>query len=197
MRRPSGKQRRLVILLLVLITFSIAYYAGHTHKQQGRTLPQIGGILISPPRPVPLIDLYSHEGTPFSLTDLQGHWSLLMLDPAPGTTSSIALTRLIQVHNRLAAVPDLQQQIHYLYLSRNKIEEEAISFTSLSDNFLALHGDTQMVDKVFKAFGGYADEMDHTLFLVGPNAKMHALFTRNGNTATIAKDLNNLITAMQ
>jgi cytochrome oxidase Cu insertion factor (SCO1/SenC/PrrC family) len=197
MRRPSTKQRRLVILLLVLITFSVAYYAGYTHKQQARQLPQIEGILINPPQPLPPIDLYNQIGEPFSLTDLQGHWSLLMLDPAPGSSASSALTRLIQVHNHLATEPDLQQQIHFLYLSRAKMEEQAISFVSISDNVQALHGDTQMIDKAFKVFGGYANDMDYSLILIGPNTKMHALFTRSSNAATIAEDLNNLITAMQ
>lgn len=198
MSRPSLKQHRLVILLLVLITFSIAYYAGQTQKRQERKLPHIEGVLINPPHPAPPIDLYSQEGVPFSITDLQGHWSLLMLDPAaPGTTASIALTRLIQVHNRLAAEPGLQQQIYYLYLSRDKFEDAAISFASLSDNFQALQGDTEMVNKVFKDFGIYADEMGDTLYLIGPDTKMHALFTQVGNPATIADDINNLITALQ
>jgi cytochrome oxidase Cu insertion factor (SCO1/SenC/PrrC family) len=182
---------------VVLITFSVAYYAGYTHKRQARQLPRIEGVLINPPQPLPPIDLYSQTGEPFSLTDLQGHWSLLMLDPAPGTSASSALTRLIQVHNRLAAEPDLQQQIHYLYLSRAKIEEQPISFVSISDNVQALHGDTQMIDKAFKAFGGYGNDKEYSLILIGPNTKMHALFTRSSNAATIAEDLNNLITAMQ
>lgn len=120
-----------------------------------------------------------------------------MLDPGPGKISSIALTRLIQVHNRLAADPDLQQQIHYFYLPGNKIEEKAISFASLSDNFQALHGDKQEVDIVFTAFGDADNETEYTLYLIGPDAKLHALFTRNNNTATIAEDLNNLIDAAQ
>ncbi|MBW9264008.1 MAG: hypothetical protein K1563_06700 [Candidatus Thiodiazotropha sp. (ex. Lucinisca nassula)] len=197
MRRPSSKQRRAVILILALITFSVAYYAGHTQKQHTRTLPQIDGVLINPPLPVPPVDLYNQQGEPFSLSDLQGHWNLLMLDPGPGTTSSIALTRLIQVHNRLAADPDLQQQIHYFYLPGNKIEEKAISFASLSDNFQALHGDKQKVDIAFTAFGGADNKTEYTLYLIGPDAKLRALFTRNNNTATIAEDLNNLIDAVQ
>jgi cytochrome oxidase Cu insertion factor (SCO1/SenC/PrrC family) len=178
----------------VLITFSVAYYAGYRHKQQARQLPQIEGILINPPQPLPPIDLYNQTSEPFSLIDLQGHWSLLMLDPAPGSSTSSALTQLIQVHNRLAAASDLQQRIRYLYLSRTKINEPAISFASISDNIQALHGDTQMIDK---AFGGYGNEMEHSLILIGPKTKMHALFTHNSNAATIAKDLNKLITAMQ
>ncbi|MEW8027343.1 MAG: hypothetical protein AB2792_02580 [Candidatus Thiodiazotropha sp.] len=197
MRRPSRKQRRFVILILALITFSVAYYAGHTQKRHTGTLPRIDGVLINPPLPLPPIDLNNQQGEAFSLTDLQGRWSLLMLDPGPGTTSSIALTRLIQVHNRLAADPDLQQQIHYFYLPRIKTEEEAISFASLSDNFQALHGDARMVDNAFEAFGGYANELEHTLYLIGPDTKLHALFTRDSNTATIAEDLINLFAALQ
>ncbi|MES9826845.1 MAG: hypothetical protein ABW201_01100 [Candidatus Thiodiazotropha sp.] len=197
MRRPSSKQRRAVILILALITFSVAYYAGHTQKLNTGTPPQIDGVLINPPLPVPPVNLYNQQDEPFSLSNLQGHWSLLMLDPGPGTTSSVALTRLIQVHNRLATDPDLQQQIHYFYLPGNKIEEKAISFASLSDNFQALHGDKQKMDIAFTAFGGAGNETEYTLYLIGPDATLRALFTRINNTATIAEDINNLIDAVQ
>ncbi|WP_316368311.1 hypothetical protein [Candidatus Thiodiazotropha sp. CDECU1] len=197
MRRPSPKQRRIVILILALLTFSVAYYAGHTQKQHNKTLPHIDGVLIDPPLPMPTINLFKQAGEPFTNTELQGHWSLLMLDPNPGKTASTALTRLIQVHNRLASDPDLQQQIHYLYLPGNMVEEMAISFTSMSDNIQVLAGDTQMVNGAFEALGGYTEDIQHTLYLIGPRAKLHALFTRNGNPATIAEDINNLIIAAQ
>lgn len=197
MRRPSPKQRRIVILILALLTFSVAYYAGHTQKQHNRALPHIDGVLIDPPLPMPTINLYSQAGEPFTNTDLQGYWSLLMLDPNPGKTASTALTRLIQVHNRLASDPDLQQQIHYLYLPGNMLKEMAISLTSMSDNIHVLDGDTQMVTEAFETLGGYTEDIEHTLYLIGPRAKLHALFTRNGNTATIAEDINNLIIATQ
>jgi hypothetical protein len=122
-----------------------------------------------------------------------------MLDPSPGPdkTASDALRRLIQVHNRLAADPDTQQQIHYLYLSPERLDDEAISFASLSDNIQALHGDSAQVDKAFEALGGGADHRQYTLYLIGPKTKLYALFTQNSNAATIAEDLNNLISALR
>ncbi|MES9969446.1 MAG: hypothetical protein ABW092_05390 [Candidatus Thiodiazotropha sp.] len=197
MRRPSSKQRRIVILILALLTFFIAYYAGVTQKQHPKTLPLINGVLLDPPLALPPINLNNQAGEAFTNTDLQGHWSLLILDPNPGNSASTALTRLIQVHNRLASNPDLQQQIHYLYLAGNKIEDMAISFTALSDNIHALDGDRQMLAETFEILGGYSDDMQDTLYLIGPSAKLTALFTRNGNTATIAEDINKLILAMQ
>jgi cytochrome oxidase Cu insertion factor (SCO1/SenC/PrrC family) len=200
MRRPTSKQRRLVILLLVVITFSLAYYAGHTQKGGHEGLPEINGVLITPPFPLSPINLLNQHGEAFSLTDMQGHWNLLMLDPGPGPgpnkIAPIALTQLIQVHNRLAANPDLQQQIHYHYLAREKIENGVISFASISDNFQTLHGDIAQVNKTFETLGGYTEDNQSTLYLIGPETKLHALFTQNSNTATIAEDLINLITAL-
>jgi cytochrome oxidase Cu insertion factor (SCO1/SenC/PrrC family) len=188
----------LVILLLALITFSVAYYAGHTQKRH-RRLPVIDGVLINPPLPFPAIDLFTQESKVFSLSDMRGHWNLLMLDPDPGlaTSASDALTRLTQVHNRMATNPDLQQQIHYLYLSLEEVDEAAISFASISANFQILHGDGAQVKNAFQALGGTTDDKQFTLYLIGPKTKLHALFTQNNNAATIADDLHNLIIALR
>jgi cytochrome oxidase Cu insertion factor (SCO1/SenC/PrrC family) len=180
----------------VLLTFSAAYYAGMAQKQQ-KTLPSIDGVLLDPPLPLPPINLYNQAGESFSNADFLDHWSLLMLDPNPGTTSSPALTRLVQVHNRLASDPQLQQHIHYYYLAGNKTEEMEISFSAMSDNIHLLDGDRQQLAETFELLGGYNDHIEHTLYLLGPSAKLHAIFTRNGNTATIAEDINNLINPMQ
>jgi cytochrome oxidase Cu insertion factor (SCO1/SenC/PrrC family) len=199
MRRPSSKQRRLVILLLVLITFSLAYYAGVTQKRPQR-LPAIDGVLINPPLPLSPIELLNQHEQLFSLNDMQGHWNLLMLDPFPTPgkkTASDALRRLIQVHNRLAAKPDIQQQIHYLYISPGGLGDKALSFASLSDNIQTLHGDKAQINKAFEALGGDTDHEPYTLYLIGPETKLYALFTQNSNAVTIAEDLNNLISALR
>jgi cytochrome oxidase Cu insertion factor (SCO1/SenC/PrrC family) len=198
MRRPSSKQRRLVILLLSLIAFSMAYYAGVMQKPH-QQLPSIDGVLINPPLPLPPIDLLNQEEEAFSLANVQGHWNLLMVDPVPnpGNSASPALRRLIQVHNRLAAKSDIQQQLHYLYLSHAMLRDEEISFTSISDNIQILHGDATQLNKAIEALGGHTDDKHYTLYLIGPEAKLHALFTQNSIAATIADDLNNLITALR
>ncbi|MES9992855.1 MAG: hypothetical protein ABW098_12930 [Candidatus Thiodiazotropha sp.] len=197
MKRPSSRQRRLVILILVLITFSVAYYAGHLQKKRSPNLPQISGVLLNPPSPAPSIKLYNQAGEPFSNSNLQGHWNLLMFDHATDTTASTALTRLIQVHNRLAAFPELQHQIDYYYIPHHGLGEVSISFSRMSDNIHILYGEAALVENLFQAFGGTASEAGHTLHLIGPNTRLLALFTPDLDAATIAKDLKTLIDAVE
>ncbi|MBV2094065.1 MAG: hypothetical protein AB2728_00100 [Candidatus Thiodiazotropha sp.] len=197
MRRPTSRQRRLVILLLVLITFSLAYYAGQGQKQRNQTVPEISGVLITPPLPAPSINLYNQAGEPVSNSDLLGHWSLLMIDPAPETAPSTALTRLIQVHNRLATDPELQRKIAFYYLPLHGIGEAPVSFSRMSDNIHTLQGQAEMVNGLLDALIGSASEAQQTLYLIGPKTRLHALFTRDVDAATIAADLNTLIDAVE
>ncbi|MEW8507266.1 MAG: hypothetical protein AB2598_11215 [Candidatus Thiodiazotropha sp.] len=197
MRRPTRRQRRLVILILALLTFSLAYYAGHLQKQRDIQLPEIHGVLINPPLPIPAIDLYNQAEEAVSNANLQGHWNLLMFDYAGGTASSTALTRLIQVHNRLAADPELQRQINYYYLPEDGDRETSISYAQMSDNIHFLQGEAEIVDGLINSFGGTASDTDYTLYLIGPKTRLHALFTQDVDAATIATDLNTLIDAVE
>ncbi len=197
MIRPSSSKRRLLILVLAILSFSLAFYAGNKQKHRSRAMPQIDGVLINPPLPLPPVNLLNQAGEAVSTAALEGHWSLLMLDPSPEAAPSLALTRLIQVHNRLATDPQLQQRIGFFYLPGDGDAQNAMSFSSMSDNIHALHGDSLAVDEVFEAFGAYADGQEHTLYLIGPNARVHALFTRHEDAATIANDLTTLIATMQ
>jgi hypothetical protein len=195
--RPSAGKRRLLILVLAILGFCLAYYAGQRQKQHDRVLPQIDGVLINPPLAPPDFELRNQAGEPVSTTDLEGHWSLLMLDPSHETAPSAALTRLIQVHNRMARDPELQRQMRFFYLPAHGDREHAISFAAMSDNIHALYGEPGTVDKLFAALGGNSNAEQDTLYLIGPNARVHALFTRDEDAATIADDLSNLISAMQ
>jgi len=112
-RRPGQKQRRFVYLLLAILTFGIAYYAGNRYHSPEPA--RISGILLRHATPVPGFELKDQNGEPFSEQQLLGHWSLLVLDPKPGIDSA-ALRRLVQVHNRLAIDPDIQKQTRFVYL---------------------------------------------------------------------------------
>ncbi len=192
MRRPSGRQRRLVILSLVVIAFGLAYYAGARYKDRSRPPPAISGVAIHPPAPLP--QLPESPDSPLKPEALSGHWSLLMLDPHAGARRSPALMRLLQIHNRLASEPDLQRNFVYLYLTRDIEQAEQAAIESLADNVHALTGDPDRAEEIFRRFGVESGSDTATLYLIGPETRLHALFTPDQDTATIAKDLSTLIT---
>ena len=191
MRRPSNRQRRLVILTLAVLAFGIAYYSGSRYQKRPRPAPLITGVAIHPASPLP--DLSESEIVALKPESLSDHWSLLMLDPHRGETRSPALVRLVQVHNRLAANPDLQQRLDYLYLPRTLEPATQEVISSLTGKLRALSSEQHRVDEIFHHFGVDPDGDAAALYLIGPETRLHALFTPDQDIATIAEDLTTLI----
>jgi hypothetical protein len=192
MRRPSSRQRRLVILTLAVIVFGVAYFGGARYQQTNRVLPQISGLSIQPPAPLPdMSDL--GEEAPLTPAQLEDHWSLLALDPDIGDRRSPALIRLLQIHNRLADKPELQRQLHFLYLPLEADEATQASISGLHENITGLTGETDQIAKTFEHFGVAHESNQAAFYLIGPEKRLHALFTPNQDAATIAQDINTLI----
>ncbi len=192
MRRPSNRQRRLVILTLAVIVFAVAYFGGTKYKQSNIALPQISGLSIQPPAPLPDMSEMG-QGAPLDPIRLQDHWSLLVLDPSTGSTRSPALIKLLQIHNRLADKPELQHQLHFLYLPLQADEAIQTSVSALDGNITGLTGEADLVAETFEHFGVNPESDQAAFYLIDPEQRLHALFTPNQDTATIAKDINTLI----
>jgi cytochrome oxidase Cu insertion factor (SCO1/SenC/PrrC family) len=194
MRRPTTLQRRFVILTLALITFGFAYYAGISHKTS-RDTSGIHGISISPPTPVPAFELQDHANESYDDKRLLNHWSLLMLDPSGMSQPTPAFTWLLKIHNRLAARPELQQKVHYLYLPKSSGAALRSTISQLSSNIIGLHGSPQLTEETFTRFGVDQNRSDPVLYLIEPQGRLHVLFTDDVDAATIAKDLIQLLTS--
>jgi cytochrome oxidase Cu insertion factor (SCO1/SenC/PrrC family) len=192
MRRPSSHQRRLVILTLTVIVFGIAYFGGSRYQQRNQQLPQISGLAIQPPTPLPDMSEMG-EGAPLEPALLEDHWSLLVLDPGISDGRSPALIHLLQIHNRLADKPELQRQLHFLYLPSKADESIQASVSSMDENITGLSGETDQIAETFEHFGVDPESNQAAFYLIGPEQRLHALFTRNQDAATIAQDINTLI----
>ncbi|MCG7962997.1 MAG: hypothetical protein N0E54_09890 [Candidatus Thiodiazotropha taylori] len=191
MRRPSTRQRRFVILTLALLTFGMAYYAGFTQKDH--KIPDIQGVSILPPTPAPTFTLQDHTGADYDEQRLHDHWSLLMLDPTGQAQPAPAFNRLMKVHNRLASHPELQQQTHFLYLPKFSAASLESSTSYLSGNLFGLQGSVEQIEQTFLSFAVTEETGQPTLYLIGPQGNLHALFTDAVDAATIARDLIKLI----
>ncbi|MCG8016283.1 MAG: hypothetical protein JAY97_08715 [Candidatus Thiodiazotropha sp. 'RUGA'] len=191
MRRPSNRQRRFVILTLALLTFGMAYYAGFTQKSP--KIPDIQGVSIVPPTPAPPFTLQDHTGAEYDGQRLLDHWSLLMLDPTGQAQPAPAFNRLMKVHNRLASHPELQQQTHFLYLPKFSAASLESSTSYLSGNLFGLQGSVEQIEQTFLSFAVTGETGQPTLYLIGPQGNLHALFTDAIDAATIARDLIKLI----
>ncbi|MCU7844587.1 MAG: hypothetical protein KZQ93_12180 [Candidatus Thiodiazotropha sp. (ex Monitilora ramsayi)] len=192
MRRPSNRQRRLVVLTLAVIVFGVAYFGGTKYKKQERPVPNISGLSIHPPSPLPSMDDMDDKA-PLEQSMLHDRWSLLVLDPHRGEARSPALVRLLQIHNRLAISPELQRQLHYLYLPIQADEAIQTSISALRENFTGLSGEHNRIEETFRRFGVDPDNEQASLYLIGPDTNLHALFTPAEDAATIAQDITTLI----
>ena len=120
-----------------------------------------------------------------------------MLDPTGLAQPAPAFNRLMKVHNRLASHPELQQQTHFLYLLKSSDASLESSTSYLSGNLFGLQGSTEQVDQTFLSFAVTEETRQSTLYLIGPQGNLHALFTETVDAATIARDLIKLINANQ
>ncbi|MEN8177863.1 MAG: hypothetical protein ABFS39_04510 [Pseudomonadota bacterium] len=188
MRRPGSKQRRIVIMLLALLTFGIAYYGGNRHTEDESL--KISGVLLRPAMPVPEFELEDQHGNSFSKQQLEDHWSLILLDPNRSSDSP-ALVRLVQIHNRLAIQPAIQQKIRFVYVPRQPATLTLAA--GLGAGFFSLSGDAVDLHEAFSRFGVSDTEDGFTLYLIDPDARIRVLFTGGQDTATIASDLITLI----
>jgi cytochrome oxidase Cu insertion factor (SCO1/SenC/PrrC family) len=191
MRRPSSKQRRFVVLLLALLTFGIAYYAGNRYATPPPV--QITGIRLSPAMPVPAFQLLQQAGEPFSNAQLRDHWSLLLLDPQPDQKTP-ALRKLVQIHNRMADDPVLQRQTLFVYAVKQDSDTMSENITRLGDNFVLLSGAAKPIDGLFEQLGYAASTEDNlVLYLIDPEANIQALYTSELNAGDIAQDFRVLV----
>ncbi len=190
MQRPSSKQRRLVILLLTILTFSIAYYGGN--KYSDGEAPRISGVYLQPAMPAPEFELADRTGDVFSQDQLPGQWNLILLEPNRSADSA-GLQRLVQVHNRLAVVPTLQQRIRFIHIPLQPGETNGAESANLHSGFILLSGNPENLTQTFARFGMTDNADDPTFFLIDPRARIRALFTSGQDAATIADDLMSLI----
>ena len=186
-------RRRLVILLLTVLAFGIAFYSGSQYRGREDAPPAISGVSIQPPSPLPPPAEGEDPGSPLSTTALSGHWTLAILDPNEGQARSPALLRLLRVHNQLAADPTLQRRLHYLYLPWSGDDEVLKDISALGDNITAYTPGPEHMGEVFSRFGADPQSDEAVLYLIGPDVKLHALFTPGEDAANIAEDLAKLI----
>ena len=191
MRRPSRRQRRFVILLLALLTFAITYYGGNRYSNPPPV--RISGVLLNPAIPMPTFQLQDQAGQSFGNERLQGHWSLLLLDPQSDRDDH-ALRKLVQIHNRLADAPVLQQHTLFIYVVQHSKEAFVEKFTTLGRNFVLLGGEPPQIDDLFEQLGNPPGEVDNLLlYVVDPDANIQALYTGELDAAGIAQDIHSLI----
>ncbi len=154
--------------------------------------PRSRAVRLNPAMPVPEFQLQQQTGESFGNEQLRDHWSLLLLDPRSGQDES-ALRKLVQVHNRLADDPVLQQRTLFIYAVKHAAEDLTGKIERLGGNFVLLSGEAPAVNAFFEQLGNPQTSEDNpTLYLVDPDANIQVLNTGDLDAAGIAHDLHSL-----
>jgi hypothetical protein len=184
---------RLVMAAAAVGLFLIGYYWGNQYKHDHTPLPTVAAV--HPPIALPELDLREASGQPFTTEGFDGHWTLLSFND-PGTASGhLAITRMVEVRNRLADHPDLRKLLQLALVSQQQDpgpDEKVAGMSPTLEVLIAPLGELQELRVTLGAPPKETTETttgENPLYLIGPSARLLALFTGAQAPASIASDL--------
>ncbi|NBC49142.1 MAG: hypothetical protein GVY22_14415 [Gammaproteobacteria bacterium] len=177
--------------------FLVGYQWGNQYQRTQEGPPQIAGVLLSPSVALPEIALQGPRG-PFATDERETPWSLLAFGRPTSARGHRGVARLIAVWNRTADQPDLREQLRLLLVSADDIPALARDLERLTPNLFVLSTSQAELGRLRQAMGASGDaqedgdDLPPTLFLIGPQARLVALFPGSQPAAQIAEDLGRL-----
>lgn len=210
-RPPKPLWRTLAILLFALGATLAGALTARTWLDRRAAPPATKTAAVyREPRALPALELVAHDGSRFDASRLQNRWTVLFFgftncpDVCPGT-----LAQLAAVKRRLADLPPAAQP-NVVFVSvdpRRDTPAKLAQYVPFFDpSFLGVTGTPQAIETLTKQmgvavhFGPEVDgvyTVDHTaaLFLVGPDAKLAAVFPAPHVPDTIAEDYRTIVAA--
>jgi len=194
LKNPHGPISRILWIIGATSLFVVAYYWGNQHQRSGADTPWISGVLIRPARALPDFDLVNPYGEHFNLASFAGDWLLLTFADLSQAQGHLAVNRLIQVYNSLAAEPQLQKSVRMILVATTDAPNLARDFSQLSPGFDVLSGDLDERKRLRAALGmqGTGADIEVPLFLIDPGSALIALFPLDLPPRDIAADLSAL-----
>jgi len=189
LRNPHPPWVRLAFVIGAVGLFAIGYYWGNQYKFRSEGPPVTRGVLLRPPLDLPAFELQDADGRRFAPADLTGHWTLLAFGDLSRARGHLAVTRLIDVYNRLADRPELRAKIQLALVAEEPPLELARDFARLSPALHILSGNAQQLTDLRSALGETVSGDDAPFYLLGPRGRGRALFTSTQVPADIATDL--------
>lgn len=190
-RTPQGLWLRLLLALAAMALFAFGYQWGNQVQYAGSGSAPISGVLIQPPGAIPDFALKDAFGQRFERARLVDHWSLIALGDLAQANGQRAAQRLIDAFNRVADHRALGAELQLVLVSEPDRPALARDFGRLSPALHILSGSDDQVARLRAALGGKGDDQP-TLFLIGPEATLIALFPADDPGASVAEDLKTL-----
>jgi protein SCO1/2 len=210
-RPPAPLWRTLLILIVALgATLAGALTARSWLDRRAAPPPTQVAAVYREPRALPAVDLVAQDGSRFDETRLKGRWTMMFFgftncpDVCPGT-----LAQLAAVKRRLADLPPATQ-LNVVMVSvdpkRDTPQKLAQYVPYFDRSFVGVTGTPQAIETLTTGMGVLVHigpevdgtyTVDHTaaLFLVGPDARLTAVFPTPHVADTIAADYRTIVGA--
>ncbi len=194
LKNPHSPISRLLFIIGAIGLFVVGYYWGNQYQRTGTEAPPISGILVLPPQPLADFDLANPFEEHVGLSSFTGEWLLLTFADLSQAQGHLAVNRLVQVYNSLAAEPQLQRSVRMILVSTTDAPNLARDFSQLSPGFDVLSGDQDELMRLRAAFGMQNAMLDTEipLFLIDPESELIALFPQDLPPVAIAADLSTI-----
>jgi len=191
-RRNRPLSPRLIMAVAAVGLFIVSYQWGSQYKHGGALQPALSGIVIRPSLPLPDLVLTDSSGGPFGRADLIGYWSLLVFAASDDAQGRRGIARLVDVYNRLADQPDLQQRLRLLLVGTDAQPRLALDFERLSPAIAVLSAEPATLEALEAALGADPQAKNNglpPLFLIDSDARLAALFPASQLAAEVAADV--------
>lgn len=196
----------LIIILVAGLATVAGGIAGALLLTAGEPVALEAGTRLSEPRPLPEFSMTRHDGTDFGPNDFSGRWSLVFFgfancpDVCPNT-----LFMLNRVVEQLEAAGGPVPQVVFVSVDpeRDTPEKLAEYVAYFNPAFVGITGDGTNLEKLTRAMSvayEYRVENDSytvihssTVLAVGPDGRLHAIFTPPLKAGSIAADMRRLM----
>ncbi len=181
------------------------YYWGnqyqYNHRRDDRPpLQNLSATLLRQAKPLGDFELTSHRGETITPVNLQGRWSLLFFGCSRCAGTPGALTRLVQVRNRLADRPLLQNTTLLIMITVEPELDDPLELDALlrgfGPGFIGLTGPNAQTGGLARHLGmpdAAPDDTDPAIFLVAPGGVPVAIFPAALGAALITADFKKMV----
>jgi len=191
------------LVAIVAIAAGILSARWVLQRQSGAQLGVATATVLSPPRPLPPLDLVDQDNRPFDTSRLRGGWSLLFF----GFTSCpdvcpVTMAALAQTSKLLADLPqELRPRVVMISVDPERDTPERLAgyVKAFDPTFVGATGTKAAVDELALRIGvviakrptdGDNYSVDHSsqVFLIDPDGALRALFSAPHTPKLIAED---------
>lgn len=205
--QPTKKSPLPWYIAIAAMALAVGVWLGMQNSGPKGPVQFDGGVML-PPKPLPELNLIDHNGKAFTKDDLKGKWTFVFFgysycpDICPTT-----LHLFTQVHEELAKSKGGLDNVAFVFQSvdppRDTPERLKEYVRYFHPDFLGVTGDSQAIETYARSVGAVylrvegdgRDErnylVDHSsaVFLMGPDAGLHGVFTAPHDPVKVAAGL--------